>query len=80
MEFPPEFQPEDLLPHQRASTEGVLGGEIFSRDALENAAPENGKATYMEHADAWVRASRGRFFYPKAGGTYYGLPCGRVPS
>ena len=55
-----EFKPSDLLAHQVPPPDGVPGGEeIFSRDSLKGAVPEDEGAAYMEAADAWVDANGG---------------------
>jgi hypothetical protein len=70
------FAPEDLLPHQRlgAGAPGAPSGfEVYGRDDLESAVPEDDRAAYMEAADAWVIHNGGHCLV--AAGCYL-LPAG----
>jgi hypothetical protein len=49
------FAPKHLLPHQRLGAPGAPPGyEVYGRDDLESAVPEDDRAAYMDAADAWV--------------------------
>jgi hypothetical protein len=74
------FKPEDLLPHLRVGAPDAPGDrEVYSRDALENEAPEDDREEYMAAADTWVLENRGRRYVAeseKPKGNYYLLPRG----
>ena len=68
------FARRDLLPHQRLGAPGAPPGyEVYGRDDLESAVPEDDRAAYMDAADAWVIDNGGHLLL--AAGCYL-LPAG----
>jgi hypothetical protein len=54
------FAPKDLLPHKRLGAPGPQSGfEVYRRDELESAVPEDDRAAYMKAADEWVIGNGG---------------------
>ena len=68
------FAPKDLLPYRRLGAPGPRSGfEVYRRDHLESAVPEDDRPAYMDAADAWVIDNGGHLWL--AAGCYL-LPAG----